>query len=126
MNLLVDASISREALAALGKLLSRVEAGEISPAEAAVEAKRISPKLGGLFDPSTWSSEVKAAAIAAVAYLLGQAAGCDDAPVVNVYPPQIERPAPTVKPDEKYSVRLIAKLRAARLAEKQATKIPKT
>lgn len=126
MNLLVDPSISKDALAALSKLLNRVEAGEISPAEAAVEAKKISSKLGGLFDPSTWSPEVKAGAIAAVAYLLGQASGCDGAPVVNVYPPQVERPAPTVKPDEKYSARLMARLRETRLAEKRATKTPKT
>jgi hypothetical protein len=124
INVLVDPSISNDALAALRKLINRVETGEITPAQATVEAKKISPKLGGMFDPSTWSPEVKAAAIAAIAYLLGQASGCGDAPVVKIYPPAIEEPAHRAKPDGRYSVRLTDRLREARIAERLATKNP--
>lgn len=125
MNILVDASISKDALLALRKLLTRVEAGEISPAQAMAEATKISPRLGGLFDPSTWSPEVKAATVGAVAFLLGQASGCDRAsmpgPVFNFYSPRHEQHAPKATPHEKYSARLTARLRDSRRTERAKT-----
>lgn len=102
LSILIDPSISQEALAAIRELVGKVERKELTPEQAAAEAKKISPTLAGLFDPATWSPEVKAAIIGVVGLLLAQSSSCSVN--INYSPTTIERierahPQPPLAPD---------------------------
>jgi hypothetical protein len=66
LNVLIDPSISPDALAAIKHLALRLKNAEITPEQAKKEAEKISPKLGKLFDISGWSDQAKATLYAAV------------------------------------------------------------
>jgi hypothetical protein len=66
LNILIDKSISPEALAVIRKLVQRLEKGEISSEQAKEEAEKLSPKLGKLFDIANWSDQAKATLYAAI------------------------------------------------------------
>lgn len=65
LNVLLDPSISKEALNALKRLAERVAEGEVSPEEADAEAARISPRLKGFFSRIDWPNQIVGAAVAA-------------------------------------------------------------
>lgn len=73
LNVLLDPSISLQALGALRKLVERAQAGDITHDEAKKEAEKINPKVGRLFDVANWSDQARAtlyaAIIGAVAYI---------------------------------------------------------
>lgn len=73
-NLLLDPSISKEALAALRQIAEDAQANRITPEEAKRRATEVAPKAGRLFDIADWDGNAKAnlygsiiAAIGAVA-----------------------------------------------------------
>jgi hypothetical protein len=66
LNVLLDPSISEEALAAIKGLAERLQKGEISPELAQVEAEQISPKVGRLFDIRNWSDQAQATLATAI------------------------------------------------------------
>ncbi|XSC46804.1 exodeoxyribonuclease VII small subunit [Bradyrhizobium sp. RDT10] len=91
LNLLIDPSISKEALAAITEIATRLQAGKISIEEAQKEVESVAPEAKGLFKGWTRSEVIAmAGAIIAAAALLKPSA----APVVHVQP-VIER---VVKP----------------------------
>lgn len=73
LNILIDPSISPEALAAIKDIAERALAGAIRPEEAKKEAEAVHPTAGALFDPTSWTQPqaiVYAAIIAAVGAVL--------------------------------------------------------
>ena len=66
LNILIDQSISLEALAALKNLAIQVRDGKKSPEEAAAEAQTIAPKAARLFDFANWSDDAKAKVVVAI------------------------------------------------------------
>lgn len=73
LNILIDPSISPEALAAIKDIAERALAGTIRPEEAKKEAEAVHPRAGTLFDPTSWTQPqaiVYAAIIAAVGAVL--------------------------------------------------------
>lgn len=66
INLLIDPSISLQALGALRKLAERAQAGKISVQEAKREAEKIHPKAAKLFDIVNWSDQAKATLYGAI------------------------------------------------------------
>lgn len=66
LNMLVDGSISPQALAAIRDLAEAARRGMISAAEAKKAAEKIHPKAGRLFDVKDWSDQAKATLYAAI------------------------------------------------------------
>lgn len=66
LNILLDESISAEALGKLKGIAERLQRDEISPAQAKAEAEKVTPKAGKLFDIADWSDTAKATLYAAV------------------------------------------------------------
>jgi hypothetical protein len=66
LNLLVDSSISLEALSAIRELAEAAARGRISPEEAKRAAEKIHPKAGKLFDVANWPGQAKATLYAAI------------------------------------------------------------
>lgn len=66
LNLLIDASISPQSLAALRDLAEAAQRGVISAAEAKKAAEKIHPKAGRLFDVAQWSDQAKATLYGAI------------------------------------------------------------
>src|SRR5579862_6010579 len=66
IEFLRDPSIPLPALGAIRRLAERAQGGEISPAEAKREAKKIHPKAEKLFDISNWSDQAKATLYASI------------------------------------------------------------
>jgi hypothetical protein len=72
LNVLVDQSISVEALQAIRSIAQRLQRGEISVATAQAEAEKIAPSAERLFDFTNWPAEAKAALFAAIVIAAGQ------------------------------------------------------
>lgn len=66
INLLVDRSISPEALAALRRIAEQAKANQITPEEAKEKAEKIAPGAGRLFDVGNWSDQAKATLYASI------------------------------------------------------------
>ena len=66
LNVLVDKSISPEALGALRRIIERLQQGEISVHQARAEAEKISPNVAKLFDIANWSDQARATLYAAI------------------------------------------------------------
>jgi len=66
LNILIDDSISLDALNAIRKLAEQVQRGEISPKEAKEAAEQIAPKSAKLFDIANWSDQAQATLLAAI------------------------------------------------------------
>lgn len=66
LNLLLDNSISSEALKAVRELAEKVQAGEITEEEAVKEAKKVAPGLSALFRFSDYSPEARAHILGAI------------------------------------------------------------
>lgn len=93
INLLIDPSISREALEALRKIALRAKAEKITPEEAKQEAEKVAPGAGRLFDVANWSDQAKAtlyASIIGAIAVVGAAKLASSTTTVNVVP-TIER-----------------------------------
>ena len=90
LNLIVDPSISPEALSALRDIVIRLQKDEITPEEAKASAEKLSPKLGGLFDIANWDGQAKAtlyaAIIGATALLASAKISSNEAPTINIQP----------------------------------------
>ena len=71
LNILVDPSISREALIALRNLAEQLQRGEISVSEAKNQAHLISPKATKLFDIENWTDQAKATLYASIIAAIG-------------------------------------------------------
>jgi hypothetical protein len=103
LNVLIDPSISPEALDAIKRLAQQLQKGEISPEQAKREAEKISPKLAKLFDISDWSDQAKAtiyaAIIGAVAVVIAAKIASTSRQTVNVNPVVIERVIESPKKD---------------------------
>ncbi len=56
LNVILDSSVSPDALQALLDLVRRVETGNLSPQEADKQAAKISPELRGFFSRIDWSN----------------------------------------------------------------------
>jgi hypothetical protein len=74
INLLLDPSVSLQALGALRKLAERAQTGEISVQDAKREAQRIHPKAGRLFDVADWPGQAKATLYGAIICAVGAVA----------------------------------------------------
>jgi hypothetical protein len=98
LKLLLDPSISADALLKLRTIAERLQRSEISLAEAKENAEAIAPKAGKLFDIGDWSDQAKAtlyAAILGAIALVAAARASAPATVVNVTNrPVIERVVP--------------------------------
>ena len=66
LNILIDRSITPEALGEIRRIAERLQHGEISVPQAKAEAENISPKAGQLFDIANWSDQAKATLYAAI------------------------------------------------------------
>ncbi len=66
INLLLDRSISADALDALRKIAEQAKANEITPEQAKAAAEKIAPGVGKLFDVSNWSDQARATLYAAI------------------------------------------------------------
>ena len=66
LNLLIDPSISPEALSAIRRITIRLQNGEISAPQAKAEAEKISPNAGKLFDIANWPPQAQATLYAAI------------------------------------------------------------
>lgn len=90
LQILIDPSISADALAAIRKLAEQVRDAAITPEAAQAEAERIAPGTGRLFDIRSWSDQAQATLLAAIigATALIGAAKISQAPsqTVNVQP----------------------------------------
>lgn len=98
LNILLDPSISVEALAAVRELALKLQRGKITPAEATKVAEKIHPKAGRLFDLLRKSNEIGATQLAAAIITAAGviiAARMNSAPTQNqtviVQPTVIER-----------------------------------
>lgn len=90
LNIVVDASISRATLEALGLIAERLRREEITLEEAEDYATKLSPKLRGLFSGLSTDNKIQIAmgVLTVVGSLLGaKLAGGDT--IVNNYPPAI-------------------------------------
>lgn len=108
LNILLDESISPEALSAIRGIAERLQRGELTLRNAKVEAERLSPKAARIFDFKDWSGRDTATAclsiIAIVTTLL--TTKCNPAPttVVNIQP-VIERVVDVEQTDLKTRLR---------------------
>ena len=66
LNVLIDPSISPEALGEIRRIVERLQQGDISVPEAKAEAEKVSPDAGQLFDIANWSDQAKATLYAAI------------------------------------------------------------
>jgi hypothetical protein len=66
LNILIDRSITPEALGEIRRITERLQQGKISVPQAKVEAEKISPDAGQLFDIANWSDQAKATLYAAI------------------------------------------------------------
>lgn len=66
LNILIDRSITPEALGEIRRIAKRLQQGEISVPQAKAEAEKISPKAGQLFDIANWPPQAKATLYAAI------------------------------------------------------------
>jgi hypothetical protein len=94
LNILIDPSISPEALEAIRRLAERAKAGKITPEEAKQEAEKISPKAGKLFDVANWSDQAKADLYAAIIKATGAIIASTAAVIVAAK--MASSPAPSV------------------------------
>lgn len=106
LKFLLDPSVSDAALAALGKLLIAVKAGEITPEDAKREAEKVHRGWGSFFDFSKWPAEVKGALIASLitgaATIIASRMSSSPSVTVNNYiqmPPAITEPVTPRKRD---------------------------
>lgn len=90
LNLLIDESVSSAALTAIKSLAEKVQANEITPQQARVEAEKIDKNAGKLFDVADWSDQAKATLYVGIITTVGLivAAKLNSSPesVTNVYP----------------------------------------
>ena len=107
LEILVDSSISPEALTAIKRITERLQRGEITVPEAKAEAEKISPKAGRLFDIADWSDEAKSRLYSAFLIAIGAIAvagitrtALSPRQTVNVHP-VIERVIQEKKPSAK-------------------------
>ncbi|MEX3008963.1 hypothetical protein [Hoeflea sp. TYP-13] len=89
LSVLVDPSISIEALEELRKLAERLSRSDIDIGQAKAEAEKISRGSGRLFDIKNWSDEAQAMIAVAVIGAIAAVAAAkfsskSDAPVVNI------------------------------------------
>jgi hypothetical protein len=66
LNILIDRSITPEALGEIRRITERLQQGKISVPQAKVEAEKIPPDAGQLFDIANWSDQAKATLYAAI------------------------------------------------------------
>jgi hypothetical protein len=66
LNVLIDPTISLEALGEIRRIIERLQQGDITVPEARAEAENISPKAGKLFDIPNWSDQAKATVLGAI------------------------------------------------------------
>ena len=104
LNVLIDPSISLEALGKIRQLVERLQQGKISSLEAKAEAEKISPKAGKLFDIANWSDQAKATLFAAIigagAIVLAARMASSPNQTINIQP-VIERVIQEEKPSLK-------------------------
>jgi hypothetical protein len=93
LNILIDSSISPEALSAVRQLAERLQQGTITSVQAKEEAEKILPRLGKLFDVWNWSDQAKATLWAAI---LGGAAVIQAARIASA-PSQTVIVQPTIE-----------------------------
>ncbi len=90
LNILIDRSISPEALGEFRRITERLQQGKISAPQAKVEAEKISPEAGQLFDIANWTDQAKAtlyaAIIGAVAIVVAARMTSSPNQTVNVQP----------------------------------------
>lgn len=89
LNVLIDPSISVEALKALQALAAAVQTGKMTPAQAKKSAAQIHQRAARLFDVANWSNEAKATLYAGVivaAATLLAARMAQPQTIVNVQP----------------------------------------
>ena len=108
LNILIDRSISPEALDEIRRIAERLQQGEISAPQAKAEAEKISPNAGKLFDIADWSDQAKAtlyaAIIGAIAIVAAARIASPPNQTVNVQP-IIERTTQEEKPSLKNSLK---------------------
>ena len=104
LNILLDPSISPEALGEIRRIAERLRQGEITVPQAKAEAEKISPKAGKLFDIANWPPQAKAtlyaAIIGATAIIAAARMASSPDPTVIVQP-VIERVMQAEKPSLK-------------------------
>ena len=101
VNILLDKSVTREMLLALADIAAKVDSGVITPEQAREKATAISPKFGRLFDPSSWTGEVKGAIAGALLTIIPTILNSGTTTINNNYyaPPAISE---THTPAEHY------------------------
>lgn len=122
LSLLLDESVSPEALKAILDIAARASRKEITAEQAKQEAEKISPKAGRLFDIADWSDNAKAVLYAGILnaaamlapHLMGSGKEQSSAPATVVVERVIDRqkdvlrdstalpyiPIPTPRPEE--------------------------
>lgn len=102
LQLLIDASISREALLKLREIAEQLQRAEISPQEAKRRAKAVAPKAAKLFDVTNWSDQARATVLAAIIGGISVIAATklsSQTTVINItHQPVIERVVPEPQP----------------------------
>jgi hypothetical protein len=90
LNVLLDPSISPDALAAIRDIAERARAGKITPEQAKSEAEHIKPGLGKLFDIGNWSDQAIATlyqgVIVAVGAIIAARIALSPSPNIEVTP----------------------------------------
>ena len=114
LNVLIDPSITPEALGEIRRIAERLQQGEISVPQAKAEAEKISPKAGQLFDIANWPPQAKAtlyaAIIGATAIIAAARMASSPDPTVIVQPVierVIQEEKPSLKNDLKSSSALV-------------------
>lgn len=85
LSVLLDKSVTPEALKALLEIVTNLDQGNITPLEAHEEAVKLSPAFSGLFNPSSWSGEVKAAIIGSLMMLIPSILNGGSSTTINNY-----------------------------------------
>lgn len=87
LSLLLDPSVSREAVRALRAIAAAANRGEISPKRAQEMAEQVKPGWGVFFDPRRWSESTRAAALSGLLSATGAILGSmtSSSPDVHVY-----------------------------------------
>jgi hypothetical protein len=90
LNVLLDPSISADALNAIRQLVTRLQAGEVTVEQAKKQLENISPKASRLFDISEWSDQAKAtlfaSIIGAIAIISAARLSKSSGPTININP----------------------------------------
>lgn len=98
LNVLIDPSVSREALLAIQKVVVRLQKGEINEQEARQEVEAVAPKVAKLFDFSKWSGKDTVNAALAIGTLITALLAAKvhqpNVTINNFYPPAIHETHP--------------------------------